>query len=237
MTRVGLNEEREEVMGSIRALEEERDVLKLQVDNLRKQARNSIRYSAAASHEAVGATAAAANATSAASSSPAVAAAHEEREQRDAALIAKLRAELQDAKGMSAAQTELAGKLTRATKDLTASHKHISAELEALRRENERLEQQATNAAQTVHEAATARNTAIVLRARLAEADERRRRDVARLLRQNETLQRLLEEERHKSMSGETVQYMLDDVLQQLESERADIRLRLAHAPQMNASI
>lgn len=196
----------------VAALEEEREVLKKQVANLKMLARNSKHFAAAQSE-------------------------YDEtflKEHVKAQLeisnteIAKLRKEAADAKSMCAAQLELAGKLTRATKELTASHKLISAELEALRQENERLEEQLMSASQLVKDMSTSKSGAAVLKARLIEAEERRRRDVAQLLRENETLRRLIEDERQKSVAGEAMQEMLDDVLENLEAERRDIRRRLA---------
>lgn len=194
------------------ALEEEREVLKKQVANLKMLARNSKHFAVAQSE-------------------------YDEtflkehvKAQLDAstAEIAKLRKEAADAKSMCSAQLELAGKLTRATKELTASHKLISAELEALRQENERLEEQLMSASQLVRDMSASKSGAAVLKARLIEAEERRRRDVAQLLRENESLRRLIEDERQKSVAGEAMQEMLDDVLANLEAERRDIRRRLA---------
>jgi len=127
--------------------------------------------------------------------------------------------------------------LTRATKELTTSHKLISSELDTIRKENERLEKQLMAASMQV--ATNSHGSTALLKARVAEVEERRRREVSQLMRQNELYQQMLEDERSKSVSGETMQVMLDDVLHSLEEERREIRRRLGRTqPQqpINAS-
>lgn len=212
-----------DMVAAIRVLEEERELLKKQVANLKMQTRNSKHYVAVQSEydetflkEHV---------------DQLKAQMEKQMESSTTALaqeVARLRKEAADARAMCTAQTELAGKLTRATKDLTASHRLISAELEGLRKENERLEEQLMSAAQQVRDMSTAKSGAAVLKARLVEAEERRRREVAQLLRENDMLKQLIEDERQKSLAGEAMQEMLDSVLANLETERKDLRRRLA---------
>ena len=252
-------ESRENLLEAIEALEEERDVLKKQVENLKMQARNSKRvatvhtYQDESKHkeEIQNLKAKLAESNSAlleldmGSSGNGLKLMLKEKEaalediQKDRKnlldLFQKANARNNTLKTKNEEQAKHLEKLIGTIKSLTNTQQALADRVHELEEENEVLDLQLSQAKRRVEELTEHSNS--VLRKRLLEAEARKKSELEALDQENERLRRLLSEERQRSISydedslrqKEMLSSMLDDVLTNVELERNQIRMQMAH--------